>query len=67
MLGAVLETLPGANFVVNGAPMPSNSALSSAGAELFLTPHLILLAKFDREFAPRLANAGSGHRVTTGK
>jgi autotransporter-associated beta strand protein len=60
-LGAVFESLPGASFVVNGAPMPSNSALTSAGAELFLTSHVTLLAKFDGEFAPGSQTyAGSG-------
>ncbi len=43
-LSAVFETLPGTNFVVNGVPIPQTSALTSAGAELFLTPHLTLLA-----------------------
>ncbi len=51
-LSAVFQSLPGAGFVVNGAPIPQNSALTSAGAELFITPHLTLLAKFDGEFAP---------------
>jgi len=60
-LSAVFETLPGTNFVVNGAPMPQNSALTSAGAELFIAPHLTLLAKFDGEFAPGSQTyAGSG-------
>ncbi len=60
-LSAVFESLPGTNFVVNGAPMPQNSALTSAGAELFITPHLTLLAKFDGEFAPGSQTyAGSG-------
>jgi uncharacterized protein with beta-barrel porin domain len=43
-LGAVFESLPGASFVVNGAPLPSNSALTSADAELYLTSSLTLLA-----------------------
>ena len=60
-LGAVFESLPGTNFVVNGAPLPQNSALMSAGAELFITPRLTLLAKFDGEFAPGSQTyAGSG-------
>ena len=60
-LGAVFETLPGASFTVNGAPIPHNSALTSAGAELFLTPRWTLLAKFDGEFAPGSQTyAGSG-------
>jgi uncharacterized protein with beta-barrel porin domain len=45
------ESLPGTNFVVNGAPIPNDSALASAGAELYLTPRWTLLAKFDGEFA----------------
>jgi autotransporter-associated beta strand protein len=60
-LGAVFESLPGTNFVVNGAPLPQNSALMSAGAELFITPRLTLLAKFDGEFAAGSQTyAGSG-------
>ena len=50
-LSAVFESLPGASFVVNGAPMPANSALASAGAELFLASNWTFLAKFDGEFA----------------
>jgi uncharacterized protein with beta-barrel porin domain len=60
-LGAVFEALPGASFVVNGAPLPSDSALTSVGAELYLTPRLTLLAKFDGEFANGSQTyAGSG-------
>jgi outer membrane autotransporter protein len=51
-LSAAFESLPGSSFVVNGAPMPQNSALTSAGAELFVTQRLTLLVKFDGEFAP---------------
>jgi uncharacterized protein with beta-barrel porin domain len=50
-LNAAFESLPGAAFTVNGAPIPPNSALTSAGAELFFTPNWSLLAKFDGEFA----------------
>jgi outer membrane autotransporter protein len=58
---AVFESLPGSSFIVNGAPMPQNSALTSAGAELFITPHVTLLAKFDGEFANGSQTyAGSG-------
>ena len=60
-LGAVFQALPGSNFVVNGAPIPRDSALTSAGAELFLTPRWTLLAKFDGEFANGSQTyAGSG-------
>ena len=60
-LSAAFQSLPGTNFVVNGAPLPQNSALTSAGAELFITPRLTLLAKFDGEFAPGSQTyAGSG-------
>jgi outer membrane autotransporter protein len=50
-LGAAFESLPGTSFVVNGAPIPNDSALVSAGAEFYLTPRWTLLAKFDGEFA----------------
>jgi len=60
-LSAVFESLPGSNFVVNGAPMPHDSALTSAGAELFITPRWTFLVKFDGEFAPSSQTyAGSG-------
>ncbi len=49
-LGAVFEALPGANFVVNGAAPPPNTALASAGAELHVTQAVSLLAKFDGDF-----------------
>jgi autotransporter-associated beta strand protein len=60
-MSAVFESLPGSNFVVNGAALPSDSALTSVGAELFITPRLTFLAKFDGEFAPTSQTyAGSG-------
>jgi hypothetical protein len=51
ILSAVFQTLPGANFVVDGALPAKNSALTSAGAELRLVNGVTLLAKFDGEFA----------------
>jgi len=48
----VFQTLPSAGFVVNGAQIPQNTALTSAGAELFLASNWSLIAKFDGEFAP---------------
>ena len=51
-LSAVFESLPGTNFTVYGAPLPQNSALTSAGAELYVTARLTLQVKFDGEFAP---------------
>jgi uncharacterized protein with beta-barrel porin domain len=50
-LGAVFQALPGASFIVNGAPIPQNSALASAGAELHMTPSWSFAARFDGEFA----------------
>jgi uncharacterized protein with beta-barrel porin domain len=56
-----LQTLPGASFVVNGATPAKNSALTSAGAELWLANGVSLLAKFDGEFAARSSTyAGTG-------
>lgn len=51
-LNAAFQALPGTSFTVNGARIPNDSALASAGAELFLTARLSLLLKFDGEFAP---------------
>jgi autotransporter-associated beta strand protein len=60
-LSAAFETLPGGSFTVNGAPIPHDSALTSVGAELFLTSRWTLLAKFDGEFASGSQTyAGSG-------
>ena len=60
-LSAAFESLPGSSFIVNGAPLPQNSALTSAGAELFVTPRLTLLVNFDGEFAQGSQTyAGSG-------
>jgi uncharacterized protein with beta-barrel porin domain len=51
-LSAVFQTLPGTNFTVFGAPIPHDSALTSAGAQLFLSANWSLIAKFDGESAP---------------
>jgi outer membrane autotransporter protein len=60
-LNAGFESLPGASFTVFGAPMPHDSALTSAGAQLFFTPNWSLLAKFDGELASGAQTyAGSG-------
>ncbi len=50
-LTATFETLPGANFIANGAGIPANSALTSAGAELHLTANWSVEARFDGDFA----------------
>jgi uncharacterized protein with beta-barrel porin domain len=60
-LSAAFQALPGGTFTVFGAPIPQNSALTTAGAQLFLTPQWTLLAKFEGEFAPGSQTyAGSG-------
>jgi autotransporter-associated beta strand protein len=51
-LSAAFQSLPGAGFTVFGAPIPRDSALATAGAQLYLTPQWTLIAKFDGEFAP---------------
>jgi len=57
----LFQTLPGASFVVNGATLAKNSALTSAGAELRLANGVSLLAKFDGEFASHSSTyAGTG-------
>jgi outer membrane autotransporter protein len=50
-LSAVFQSLPGANFIVNGAAIPKNSALTSAGAEWRINHDWSFTAKFDGEFA----------------
>jgi uncharacterized protein YhjY with autotransporter beta-barrel domain len=50
-LNASFQSLPGTGFTVNGAPIPHDSALASAGAQLFFTPNWSFLARFDGEFA----------------
>jgi outer membrane autotransporter protein len=50
-LSAAFETLPGSTFTVNGAPIPQNSALTTAGAQFFLASNWSVIAKFDGEFA----------------
>jgi len=50
-LNAIFQALPSASFVVYGAPIPTDSALASVGAELHMTTRWSVLAKFDGEFA----------------
>jgi T5SS/PEP-CTERM-associated repeat protein/autotransporter-associated beta strand protein len=55
------QALSGASFIVNGATLPKNSALTSAGAELRFGNGVTLLAKFDGEFASHSSTyAGTG-------
>jgi len=57
-LVALFQTLPGASFIVNGATPAKNSALVSEGAELRLANGVVLLAKFDGEFASHSSTYG---------
>jgi len=60
-LTPAFQALPGASFIVNGARLAKNSALTSAGAELRLANGVTLLAKFDGEFASHSSTyAGTG-------
>jgi YVTN family beta-propeller protein/autotransporter-associated beta strand protein len=55
------QALPGASFIVDGATLAKNSALTSAGAELRLANGVTLLAKFDGGFASHSSTyAGTG-------
>ena len=57
----LFQALPGASFVVNGATPAKNSALTSVGAELRLANGVVLLGKFDGEFASHSTTyAGTG-------
>jgi uncharacterized protein with beta-barrel porin domain len=57
-LTPLFQAFPGAGFIVNGAFLPQNSALASAGGELRLANGITLLAKFDGEFASRSSTYG---------
>jgi uncharacterized protein with beta-barrel porin domain len=57
-LTPLFQALPGASFVVNGAALPQNSALASAGGELRFSNGITLLAKFDGEFASHSSTYG---------
>jgi T5SS/PEP-CTERM-associated repeat protein len=54
----VFQALPGASFIVNGAVLPHDSALASAGGELRFANGITLLAKFDGEFASQSSTYG---------
>jgi outer membrane autotransporter protein len=57
-LTPLFQALPGASFIVNGALLPQNSALTSAGGELRFANGITLLAKFDGEFASHSSTYG---------
>jgi outer membrane autotransporter protein len=57
-LAPLFQALPGASFIVNGATLPQNSALASAGGELRLANGVTLIAKFDGEFASHSSTYG---------
>jgi outer membrane autotransporter protein len=50
-LTAAFQILPGSSFIVNGAGVPNDSALMTAGATLQVNKHLSVEAKFDGQFA----------------
>jgi uncharacterized protein with beta-barrel porin domain len=50
-LNAAFQALPGSTFTVNGTAQPKDSALTTAAAELHITPNWTAIAKFDGEFS----------------
>ena len=54
----VFQSLPGASFIVNGATLPKNFALTSVGGELRLANGVTLLAKFGGDFASNSSTYG---------
>ncbi len=62
-VGAAFETLPGASFTVYGAPISRDSALTSAGAKLYLTANWSLIGTFDGSFASGSQNYGTSGTV----
>ncbi len=60
-IGATFQALPGASFVVNGAAQASNSALTTASAELKWTNGWSAAATFEGEFSAVTSSyAGKG-------
>ena len=57
-LTPLFQALPGSSFIVNGALLPQNAALASAGGELRFGNGITLLAKFDGEFASHSSTYG---------
>jgi hypothetical protein len=51
-LSAAFESLPGSTFTVNGAPIPKDSGLTTAGVQFFLASNWSIIGKIDGEFAP---------------
>ena len=51
VIGATFQTLPGASFVVNGAAQASDSALTTASAELKWINGWSTAATFEGEFS----------------
>ena len=51
-LNAEFEALPGSGFTVFGAPIPHDSAITSAGARYALSPNWSLMTKFSGNFGP---------------
>jgi uncharacterized protein with beta-barrel porin domain len=50
-IAATFQTLPGASFVVNGAAQASDSALTTASAELKWTSNWSVAGTFEGEFS----------------
>jgi uncharacterized protein with beta-barrel porin domain len=50
-LSAAFEGLPGSSFTVYGAPLPHDSAITSAAAQYFLSPNWSVIASFTGNFA----------------
>jgi uncharacterized protein with beta-barrel porin domain len=60
-LSAAFEGLPGSSFTVYGAPLPHDSAITSAGAQYFLASNWSLIASSTGNFASRYQTyAGTG-------
>jgi autotransporter-associated beta strand protein len=61
-IAATFQTLPGASFVVNGAAQASDSALTTASAELKWTNNWSVAATFEGEFSS-VTNSYAGKGV----
>ena len=55
-LSAAFQALPGGTFTVNGAAISQNSALTTAGAQLFLDAAMDVAGEVRRRVRTRLAD-----------
>jgi uncharacterized protein with beta-barrel porin domain len=62
-LTAAFEMLPGGSFTVYGAPIPHDTALTTASAQLLLSANWSLIGTFNGEFAQGSQSYGGNGKL----